>query len=71
MGSVRVDRDACRGSSVCTRRAPRSFRLDDERKAVFLEPPGDDWATLREIVRSCPNFALHWQDGDSAEGASP
>jgi len=55
---VVVDRGACLGARACTRRAPGSFRLDADRKALFVEPPGDDEETVLEAVRGCPNFAL-------------
>ncbi len=61
---VRVDRAACRGSRVCVRRAPRSFRIDPEGRAVAVAPPGDDDAAVLAAARACPNFAIEvWRDG--------
>ncbi len=57
-----VDRGACRGAGVCTRRAPRTFSLDAERKAVAACPPGDPAEALREAERCCPNFAIRLVD---------
>lgn len=56
---VEIDRDACRGEGVCVRRAPRSFALDAEGRAVPVEPPGDPESRLREAERCCPHFAIH------------
>jgi len=53
-----VDREACRGAAVCTRRAPRTFGLDTQRRAVAADPPGDPPEALREAERQCPNFAI-------------
>lgn len=55
---VEVDRGACLGARACTRRAPGSFRLDGERKATPIEPPGDGEEAILSAVRGCPNFAL-------------
>lgn len=55
---ILVDRGACRGARVCLRRAPRSFSLDAERRAVPADPPGDPLESLRDAERSCPNFAI-------------
>lgn len=53
-----VDRAVCRGAAVCTRRAPRTFALDAERRAVAADPPADTPEALREAERQCPNFAI-------------
>jgi ferredoxin len=55
---IRIDREACRGAAECVYRAPQSFELDDEGKAIALDPPGDDEQTLIAAARSCPNFAI-------------
>ena len=55
---VLVDRAACRGAAVCTRRAPRTFTLDAERRAVAVDPPADPPEALREAERQCPNFSI-------------
>ena len=55
---IRVDRRACRGSRSCVRRAPATFSLDDERKVVVADVPGDPEEAIREAARSCPTFAI-------------
>ena len=55
---VHVDRDACTGARACALRAPRSFSLDAERKAVVAEQPGDPEEALLAAARACPNFAI-------------
>jgi ferredoxin len=55
---VEIDRAACRGSAVCVRRAPASFAVDAERRAVATEPPGDPDEALRTAELHCPNFAI-------------
>ena len=55
---VRIDRNACTGSTACVRRAPRSFSLDREGKSVATNPPGDPDDKLREAANACPSFAI-------------
>jgi ferredoxin len=53
---IRIDRDACTGARACALRAPKSFALDADRKAVVIDAQGDpEEATL---AASCPNFAI-------------
>jgi ferredoxin len=62
---VRVDRDACTGARACVLRAPKSFALDADRKAVPLDPPGDPEEAILAAARSCPNFAIEpTRDGE-------
>jgi ferredoxin len=55
---LRIDRSACHGSGACTRRAPATFSLDAEGKAVAAEPVGDPEEALRQAARGCPFFAI-------------
>jgi ferredoxin len=56
--AVRIDREACTGARACTLRAPHTFRIDAERKAVAADPPADPEEQVLEAARSCPNFAI-------------
>ena len=61
---IRVNRVACCGACECLRRAPRSFSLDAQRKAVAAEKPLDPSETIVEAARACPNFAVQvWRGG--------
>ena len=55
---VHVDRDACTGARACALRAPATFSLDADGKAVVAKPPGDPEQTILAAARSCPNFAI-------------
>jgi len=59
---VKVDREACSGAGECVRLAPRTFSLDETRKAVVADPPGDPNEVVQAAVRSCPNFAIEMAD---------
>jgi ferredoxin len=62
---VHVDRDACTGARACALRAPRSFALDADHKAVVADPPGDPEEAILAAARSCPNFAIELRrDGE-------
>ena len=55
---VRVDRSLCRGSGTCVRRAPDTFHLDEEGRAVARDPARDPEPRLREAADGCPFFAI-------------
>ena len=63
---VHVDRDACTGARACALRAPRTFSLDADKKAVVADPPGDPEEDVLAAARSCPNFAIEVsRDGEA------
>jgi ferredoxin len=66
--AVRIDREACTGARACTLRAPHTFRLDAERKAVASDPLGDPEEQVLAAARSCPNFAIELSRGGQAVG---
>jgi ferredoxin len=46
-------------------RAPATFSLDADRKAVVADPPGDPEEAVLAAARSCPNFAIELRrDGE-------
>ena len=55
---VRVDRDLCIGVGNCVAYAPTVFELDEENKAVVLDPASVDDDTLLEAAKSCPESAI-------------
>ena len=55
---IRIDRAACAGNAECSFRAPATFALDNEGKAVAKDPPGDDTETIRLAAAACPRFAI-------------
>ncbi|MBM2832573.1 MAG: ferredoxin [Dehalococcoidia bacterium] len=59
---VRVDRKLCLGLGNCVAYAPTVFKLDDEGKAVVLDPASVDEATLLEAAESCPENAVILED---------
>lgn len=61
---VRVDRDLCIGVGNCVAYAPTVFELDEENKAVVLDPTSVDDDTLLEAAKSCPESAILVADNE-------
>ena len=61
---VRVDRNLCIGVGNCSAYAPTVFALDEENKAVVLDPSSVDDETLLEAAESCPQNAIIVEDDE-------
>jgi len=59
-----LDRDLCIGVGSCAASAPTVFALDDEDKAVVLDPCSVDHDTLLEAAESCPAEAITIEDNE-------
>ena len=59
---MKIDRDLCIGVSNCVAIAPTVFKLDEERKAIILEPSSVDEQTLMDAAESCPENAIIIED---------
>jgi ferredoxin len=55
---IEVDRERCMGSGNCAFHAPATFDLDDDLKAIVLDPDGDPPAKVHLAVEGCPTAAL-------------
>ena len=64
---VRVDRDLCIGVGNCVAFAPTVFKLDEENKAVVLDPSSVDDDTLLEAAESCPEQAIIVEDDEGRQ----
>ena len=64
---VRVDRDLCIGVGNCVAIAPTVFKLDEENKAVVLEPASVDDDALLEAAESCPVQAIILEDDEGRQ----
>lgn len=61
-----VLRDKCIGAASCVAVAPKTFKLDDQNKAVIIKSTGDkdtDDAILL-AAQSCPTAAIEVYDKD-------
>ncbi len=61
---VKVDRDLCIGVGNCVAFAPTVFKLDEENKAVVLDPSSVDDEPLIEAAESCPEQAIIIEDDE-------
>ncbi len=59
---VRVDRELCIGIANCVALAPTVFQLDQENKAVVLNPSSVGNNALLEAAQSCPVYAIIVED---------
>jgi len=64
---VKVDRELCIGVSNCVAIAPTVFELDDQNKAVVLDPGSVDEETLLEAAESCPEKAIIVEDDEGIQ----
>ena len=59
---IKLDSDLCTGIGNCAIIAPAVFKLDEENKAVILDPDSVDRDTLLEAVENCPMEAITIED---------
>ncbi len=59
---VKVDRELCIGVSNCVAIAPGVFKLDEENKAVVLDPSSVDEQTVLKAAESCSQNAIIVED---------
>ena len=63
---VQVDRSLCIGSGDCVDTAPDVFRLDEDDKAVVIDPDAAPLDDILEAAQNCPVTAIFvvGEDGD-------
>ena len=60
----KVLRDKCIGAASCVAVAPKTFKLDDQNKAVIIKATGDKDAddAILLAAQSCPTAAIEVYD---------
>jgi ferredoxin len=61
-----IDRSRCIGTGNCAFYAERTFDLDDENRAVVIDPDGDPAEKQKLAVAQCPTEALSFAPLTSA-----
>ena len=61
---VRVDRDLCVGVGNCVVYAPTVFALNEDNKAILLDPSSVNDDTILEAAQSCPASAIIIEDDE-------
>lgn len=57
--TVSVDRNLCIGAASCIAVAPKTFQLDNEAKAIFLDTAEEELPdTIMDSAKSCPVAAI-------------
>ncbi len=59
---VKIDRSLCQGLGNCVVSAPSVFKLDEEGKAIVLDPGSVSEEKLREAAEICPFDAIIIED---------
>ncbi len=59
---IKIDRDRCMGSGSCQAHAPRVFDLDDECRAIVIDPAGDPHRAIRNAAEGCPTRAIEIEE---------
>lgn len=62
--TICVDRDICIGAATCISLASDVFELDNEQKAVVIDPDASDLDKIMEAAQSCPVDAIKVVDPD-------
>ncbi|MBI2853790.1 MAG: ferredoxin [Chloroflexi bacterium] len=62
MKRVRIDREKCIGIGNCVAVAATVFQLDEENKAIVLDPASVSEEVLFEAAESCPQDAVVLED---------
>jgi ferredoxin len=55
---IHIDRDTCMGSGNCAFHAPATFDLDDDLKAIVIDPAGDPDDQVRLAADGCPTRSI-------------
>ena len=55
---ITIDRSKCKGVRNCASIAPRVFDIDEEFKAIILDPHGDKDEDILKAARFCPVQAI-------------
>lgn len=59
---IKVLRDLCIGAASCVAISPKVFQLDNEAKAIVLDPEGDTNENVLAAAQSCPVNAIIIED---------
>lgn len=54
---IKIDREMCIGNGACIAHAPKTFKLDDEAKAIITGESDKDELVLR-AAENCPTRAI-------------
>ncbi len=67
IGKIVIDRDLCIGAASCIAVARETFKLDDENKAVVINPDAVSDEDLMSAAQSCPTKAISLFDKEGKQ----
>lgn len=68
---ITVDRSLCRGHSNCASVAPNVFEIDEQFKAVVIDPRGDSDQDILHAAMVCPTKAIILEDEETGKRIFP
>jgi ferredoxin len=68
---ITVDRARCRGVRNCASIAPNTFDIDEQFKAVVIDPKGDGDAEIAKAAKFCPALAILLDDEETGKRIFP
>lgn len=68
---IAVIRDLCIGAAPCVAIAGAVFQLDEEGKAIVIDPQGADDETITLAAQACPVLAIILTDEQSGAQIFP
>ena len=68
---VEIDRELCYGFGDCVSTAPDVFELDDEEKAIVIDPNGAPRDDLIDAAWNCPVTAITIREASTGEQLVP
>lgn len=58
IGKIVIDLDLCIGAASCVQVSPETFQLNDQNKAIVVDPLATDDETVTLAAQSCPTRAI-------------
>jgi ferredoxin len=68
---IEIDRELCYGFGDCVSTAPNVFELDDDEKAVVIDPNGASRDDLVDAAANCPVTAITIREASTGEQLFP
>ena len=68
---VQADFDLCESNAICTGLAPDVFELDDDEKAIVIDPNGASKDDLIDAAWNCPVTAITIREASTGEQLVP
>ena len=68
---IQLNREVCVGDRACSEEAPETFALDEEGKAVVMDPEGDPAEQVLRAAKQCVHEGITLHDAETGEQVWP